>query len=344
MALFLYFSLCHCEKSGILKRHCSDEYSKGLFHEQLLLLSAQLCSDIYKYDHVPSKYQGVEIDAKFGGGGIPKFWVWKQSSDKERLFIIIRGSVNLEDWVDNLNLTEVYDPQFKAYFRASFLNHGRNNVWKLVKEIVQNFDGEIYFVGHSRGAALAQVAFVCAKNEFPQKVMCCYCFAAPQVMTNQGTVKNFSNLIYSIIHNKDPVPLLSINKFNKAFCQNNFDCSGFKQTYPFLRQMCQDPYFCEALDQTIDNTFSILEEIGEGKYTSKIDKTIGVVYHLKYTEQFNQPEKELLPNSFPRCYLPNPDSLTSINFLGIEDHKIDKYLHYLDIMPCYKSNNKRNEL
>lgn len=161
--------------------------------------------------------RGELIYAENGNGARPKICLWKKNNN---MFLILRGSTTLEDWIDNFNAKPVFDEDMNAYFHKGFLAQAKA-VWSVVEDYIERHNGVVYFTGHSRAASIVEIIHVYGKTMLEKKNkpknkinFQTIAFAPPPAMSLEGEVEKCSPNITLFVHGGDIFPHLFIRKMS----------------------------------------------------------------------------------------------------------------------------------
>lgn len=133
----------------------------------------------------------------------PLIYVYQQDGS---LYIITRGSTDAPDFATDTEFGEL-ELEY-GVFHGGFALAGQW-VWSQVEEYVKNFDGPIYFTGHSYGAAVSGILHVIAHKLYPQKEFYSYAYAPMPAMEVDAAAETKSNM-YGFVNDDDIIPTLSI--------------------------------------------------------------------------------------------------------------------------------------
>jgi hypothetical protein len=147
-----------------------------------------------------------------------QFCVYNQTiRNRSSIFIVIRGSSTQEDFDGNLQVTEL--SSHGTFFHLGFHRAG---TWLLeqVNDLIPTWDGYVFFVGHSRGGAVATAAHTLAQFTYRQNTnFYSLCFAPPPAVADRGdfTDLDIRDHMFSFVYDKDPIPRFSIVKVDQEF-------------------------------------------------------------------------------------------------------------------------------
>jgi hypothetical protein len=220
--------------------HCGKEACDLVVDDNLLLPTfgknynkdmARYCCDLIQRIYDYSYYGGElmsphklrkEIELSYDKSGSAFSVIW---STKDTLFIIFRGTQNLDDWYSNLSYQQKqYNPSSlitTSQSSLSFIGGGssvhngfytiynkiRKDIIDKISELNPNKDKNIVISGHSLGAAVATLCAVDFHSLGYTKSVA-YVFASPRMGNEKFSflVKNIS--LYSIINSLDVVPTI----------------------------------------------------------------------------------------------------------------------------------------
>lgn len=128
--------------------------------------------------------------------------------------LIFRGTESMRDWLTDLNIVRVrmdirgVPDNERPKVHAGFLRQYRTLDQQIISTLREMSPQTIFIAGHSLGGALATIASVALKAEFPKSQICCYTFGSPRV----GNAK-FATMFEQSVHvserfadQNDPVP------------------------------------------------------------------------------------------------------------------------------------------
>lgn len=168
----------------------------------LLKLAVHLAVAAYRDNW--NEFNGEMIYANKTGGFLrPVFYVYKLNN---ALWIINRGSITVEDYLScaefNETTTEYGTFHLGAYEAAQY-------TLEQVKQYIADFNGPIYFTGHSYGGTVAPVLAAICMQMFPEKDIGVFAFA-PLPMMDDATSAKFKDHMVSIVNHRDLIPTLSV--------------------------------------------------------------------------------------------------------------------------------------
>ena len=170
----------------------------------MLQLTISLIHCGYKNDF--TNFSGIMLDSCWNVSKYhPAWFVYYYDNS---LYVITRGSKVSDDYATAAVFTELtseYGTFHTGYYKAAMY------VWSNVKRYVEAFPnrGNVYFIGHSLGAAVSQILHIFAKNELPEKTYYSFNYACPPVMSDGADSKIEKNA-YTFVNDDDIVPTLSI--------------------------------------------------------------------------------------------------------------------------------------
>jgi hypothetical protein len=135
-----------------------------------------------------------------------------------KLSITFRGTDSYRDILTDVNINRVnlslknikesHSPLVHSGFYNQFLELKQD-----IDQVLSDYtDNDIYFSGHSLGGALATIASLKYKYEYPEKNIHCITFGSPRV-GNYKFTEYFNNKIdhsYRFVNDNDPVPCIPI--------------------------------------------------------------------------------------------------------------------------------------
>lgn len=138
------------------------------------------------------------------------------SPTKNLIFLAIRGSSNIENWMENLDVLKTTYPycsgcEVHTGFYLAYHDIKAKMMSSMVNLYQKHPSAKILITGHSLGAAIATLAFVDLYSQFG-KIDYFYTFGSPRVGN-----ENFANYLNKgfgdvfkarVTHYKDPVPRL----------------------------------------------------------------------------------------------------------------------------------------
>ena len=176
----------------------------------LLQLVVRLAESAYNDDFY--KYSGkVLYSNKVVAQCQPIFYIYQQDND---LYVAIRGSTDNEDFSTDMMFTETRT-EYKEFFHTGFYQAAQF-VFETVKQYTKDFTGNVYFTGHSYGAAVAHVLHVLQHHEDPNVKVQSFGFA-PVPCMNLEADDDIRNDMFSFVNDDDIIPTLSIPNCYKRF-------------------------------------------------------------------------------------------------------------------------------
>lgn len=255
----------------------------------------------------------------------PVYYVYTQDNT---LFIITRGSKTYDDFATAAifsELTTKYGTFHTGYYKAALY------VWDQVKDFVRDYSGKVVFVGHSYGAAVAQIMHIFANDQFPHKKIPyeSYCFAAPPAM-NEEAYAPIKNQMYTFVNDDDIVPTLSIPN-----CLNRFHLIA-----PVISIIPQDIFTNAVLDLLkIINITSLLDQQLFNMIYRAVPTCVnaikeceaGVPKYVKFTGGTVFQLKIGSPKKLSQCLIdPSTLNMLSITFTSVKNHHDERYADLMD--------------
>lgn len=144
----------------------------------------------------------------------PVFFIYTQDNS---LFIITRGSQDNEDFATDAEFTETITDF--GVFHTGFYN-AASYVYQAVRNYINEWNGPIYFVGHSYGASVSQILNIMAYHD--NNNVNAYSLAfAPMPAMDLTADDRIQDRLYAIVNDDDIIPTLSIpnvyDKLHKIF-------------------------------------------------------------------------------------------------------------------------------
>lgn len=148
----------------------------------------------------------------------PCFYLFKY---KNSLYCVIRGSQETGDFDTLSHMSEIFTKYgcfHSGIFKSSIF------IYSQIHNYLKEFNGDIYFIGHSYGASCAQVlnAIVKKKLPFVHKQVKTIAFA-PYPAIDKRTAETLKNSIYSVVLENDFIPSVTINNIYGALKQSSLD-------------------------------------------------------------------------------------------------------------------------
>lgn len=257
----------------------------------------------------------------------PVFYTYKQDNS---LFIITRGSISTEDYLTDAEISET-TTDF-GVFHTGFYN-AASYVYKNTKELINNWNGPVYFVGHSYGASVSQILIVIAYHY--KKDLDAYALSyAPMPAMNLSADDHIQDRIITIVNDDDIVPTLSIPNVNKKF----------KFLFPAIEKIpfeIIEKKFIELLNlmkisnkedtRLLKNLMTSLPVVIRSvqEFARGVPKYVrypgGNIYRLK----LNKPQPLEMCRVDPEADL----NKLSLQFNSISDHNSENYLKVIEQIP-----------
>lgn len=289
----------------------------------LLQLGARLSNSAYYADF--SNYTGqvlyssttCEIEK-------PVFFVYIQDNS---LYIVTRGSQDDEDFATDAEFTETVTDY--GVFHTGFYN-AAVYVYEHTKEYINSWNGPVYFVGHSYGAAVSQILTVMSyhfKNDIDA-----YSFAyAPMPAMDITADDKIQDRLYAIVNDDDIIPTLSVpNVYEK-----------FHLLYPTIRYVPTD-----ILVGTLDALLKLMKltsAIDNGMYNMLWDAVPTIVNAAKEYEKGVKKYVRYPAGNVYQLKLNEPKTLSdaqvnpeiALNQLAVQvnslnDHDCENYIAVVD--------------
>ncbi len=169
----------------------------------------------YNLDYTNADAGGVNQAAY----AIARKKVSTENGNKEILYVVIRGTASAQEWLSNVNIS---DTTKKAETYHEGFDIVRKQILTQITKYAMQYgmdlsNTSVYIVGHSRGAAVAnllgagldQVAQQGSLGLAADKIFT-YTYAAPNTTTDQTVSSELYNNIYNIINPEDLVTMLPL--------------------------------------------------------------------------------------------------------------------------------------
>lgn len=166
----------------------------------------QYATDIYNSIHIADHfYSDKESDLQVG------IYINK---DTHKIIISFRGTESLKDITTDLKVIKVkYDENIrvhKGFYDQLFRSNIYNEFYNQLKELIEQYNYNIYITGHSLGGALSSLFTYRLASEYTNLIINNITFASPRIgnyywkkafnsMTNINTLRVYVN--------SDPIPL-----------------------------------------------------------------------------------------------------------------------------------------
>lgn len=172
------------------------------FGPVLLKMAVHLAIAAYEDDFTPFTGEMLYYN-KTNGFLTPVFYVYKLDN---ALWIVNRGSISGDDYLTCAEFNETTN-QYGTFHLGAY--EAAMYTFLQVKKYIEEFDGTVYFTGHSYGATVAPILMIIAQNAFPNKDMGAFAFG-PIPMMDDVTNAKYLDKICSVVNNADLVPTLSV--------------------------------------------------------------------------------------------------------------------------------------
>lgn len=269
--------------------------------------------------------------------------------------LVIRGTQSYNEWVGNLDCKEVSGKELGIDIEGVFhKNFGEValKIWKQHKKFILKSPYPVIITGHSRGAGIAEILYVIAKNEIMKKKkklpIYCMAYAPPPTMALNDTTnsKELTNDIHAFVNGNDAVPRFFVNdfmnyynKFKKvsnaynyasSFIQIGFKISTSQSTSSkitkddaikmgkiiadYFPQINKSIIINAVLDKK-DDLYKIMEELNFDPNNIKIVKHVGNIYQIdikKYSKDSDNDDKCKIK---PFIKLEDPKELSQLNMI-----------------------------
>lgn len=172
------------------------------FSAALLKLAIHLAVAAYEDDF--SEFNGEILYCNRSGGFLrPVFYVYKLDGN---LWIVNRGSITIEDYLSCAEFNET-TTQYGTFHLGAY--EAAMYTLAQVKKYIEDFDGTIYFTGHSYGATVAPILATICMQLYPNKDLNAFAFG-PLPMMDDETNAKYKDKMVSIVNSWDLVPTLSV--------------------------------------------------------------------------------------------------------------------------------------
>lgn len=258
--------------------------------------------------------------------GIPKFSLWK--SPENILYLIVRGSEDIEDWIVDFDFVEIANDTLGAHFHSGYY-FSAVGVWKYVVEEIKKQNLNVIITGHSRGASVGEILHVIGKLDLRNAGLAdevqTIAFAPMPAMSPEGYVLDCVSDVSVFVHRRDVIPILFFKPIAELFYTL---CKVFDNK--------EDTEICKVienknLDDFINQFVHINTVVG------------GNVFWLKYDCDFlglNCKVKTDLKDSWSSAeelMKFDPDRLSIINGTAFSDHPHAQYSKYLTQVTQFSS-------
>lgn len=174
-----------------------------------------------------------------------------ENGNKEILYVVIRGTASAQEWMSNVNIS---DTTKKAEMYHEGFDIVRKQILTEITKYAMQYgmdlpNTSVYIVGHSRGAAIAnllgaslnQVAQQGSLGLAADKIFT-YTYATPNTTTDPTASSELYNNIYNIINPEDLVTMLPLAQWgytrygiDKVFYSSSFaGAAEYQQKYAWM--------------------------------------------------------------------------------------------------------------
>ena len=285
----------------------------------LLQLGVRLSTSAYSsnYSHFKGTLFSKSTTNDFE---MPTFYVYTQ---KDTLFIIIRGSNSAHDYLTDAEITETltnYGIFHTGFYKAALY------VYKNTENIINKWKGKVFFVGHSYGGSVSQI-LVAISYYYKQDIDAYAISYGPMPSMYISADDPINERIITINNNEDIVPTLSIpnvyQKFKFIFPAiekipiDNL-VKKFNKIFNLIKLNNTDD--TKLLTNLINSIPTIIRSVQD--FSKGVPKFVrypaGNVYKLKLNR----------PKTLKNCKINPETDLNSLTvlFTSISDHNSENYL------------------
>ena len=256
------------------------------------------------------------------------------SSDRRErtLYLVsIRGSYGAE-WLSDLNMGNGAEYELSATEHEGFSQAAREIVDDLAERITEDAqlngtnDVVLLFCGHSRGAAVANIAAAYADEMSqglrplaPLSSIYCYTFATPEVAQNVHQDDPIYSNIFNILNPSDLVPRLPLaswgyERYGNDLWLPGYGDEGFDGAYA---SMC-DVYEgftgveCPYVPEDRERVDALVEDLGREIPTADDLASAGGVLSLAFSMATDVNPKQVLYGHYPSVYIAWMQSLETL--------------------------------
>lgn len=140
-----------------------------------------------------------------GGGYKLKWFIQKENTPSNKLWIVIRGTSNVQNVYADVSYPKVDDELSNILLHKGFAYATREVYSNIKKHLDKN--SEVYIVGHSLGGASAAIMAIWLRKE-GYNVALCYTFGQPKITNEIGAQKYKDLPLIRVVNQGDPVPHL----------------------------------------------------------------------------------------------------------------------------------------
>lgn len=257
--------------------------------EKISLSLVKLCIQLVlcKTAHDFKKFGGDVIALKTDEEiDFPEYYVYQKD---DALYIIILSTDSFEDIITDITFNETTNKY--GTFHLGFYNSAIN-IYNSIQKYIKNFNGTIYFVGHSLGGSVSSVLHVITSKDYPKKNLMTIAFApAPAISSN--IINDYKNKIFSFVNENDIVPLISTFNFlayirkhaGKKIVFIRYIKDIILNIIKYKLQILKNTNIISAkiyhkLCGTVYEMFEILSEYYKGTLKRNVRYVAGTVYQL----------------------------------------------------------------
>jgi hypothetical protein len=174
-------------------------------------------------------YREVFLNCKFFSFGIDTGHIYDLPDSGK--MVVFRGTHSMADWISNFDADHVQPDELGAITQKAdtgmFVHRGFQDGWKSCKAFIYDEikdAGKVWFVGHSRGSAIATIAAQNCKFDFPSKWVGCLPFSSPRAGNKAFCLDYNSRVDFSIRiwYGSDPVVDVPLECQNYDHVQQGF--------------------------------------------------------------------------------------------------------------------------
>ena len=178
---------CDCTLQKASRRYFKNHEGKD---ESLTMLLLN-CGDISRKMMNAERYKNIKLckfREKYDQINAIQFAAVSAKISENTIVVIFRGTDDtLAGWEEDFKLC--YMTPMDAQIEAA----------EYLKEICEQWDGEVVIAGHSKGGNIGTYAAMCLPDEYKEKIRCVYCFDSPGFLPKIVAGEDYKKIIDKVI-------------------------------------------------------------------------------------------------------------------------------------------------